>query len=454
MHRLLQRQIKRHLGEDAELSPSLEALLEAVNEVYEQTDRDRTLLERSMELASQELFVANQHLQKERERLQLAFSLAPAAIAIYHGPEQRIVLANETFHVWTGRDQVIGQTFAEAFPELVGSPAHDALLHVFSTGSPFNAREMEVMLMRGGVTEQTFWNFVIQPLAAGEDSVSDMLVHAVEITDQVLARRAIEENAAELRRIASALEESNSDLDQFAYVASHDLRTPLRGIGALSEWIEADLGPNASEEVRNHLLLLRTRVHRLDALIDGILQYSRAGRHPGSVGMVDLNELVAEIRDLCCGVTPGRVITRGRLPVIRAERLPLQQVLQNLISNGLKYGGADGAEPVVEVSVTDDGAFWNFVVSDNGPGVGPEYQERIFGLFQRLQSQDEVEGSGIGLALVRKIVQRRGGSVHLESEPGQGARFIVRLPKLAHDPASDGAEMATYPPASETGITA
>lgn len=429
MHRLLARQVQRHIPGTVP-GDGWAALLDAVSDAYHQADRDRALLERAMELASQELLETNQHLQAERTRLQLAFANAPAAIALFHGAEHGIMLANSTFQVLTGRSDVVGRTFTDVFPELVDSPMHLALRRAWETGEPVHAAEMEIHLGRdrSGKLEQTYWNMVLQPLAGADGAISDVMIHAVEITAQVTARRQAEDHAAELQRIAHALEESNQDLDQFAYVASHDLKTPLRGIASLTEWIEADLGDDAPEETRAHLELLHVRVHRLEALINGILEYSRAGRDRGSEQMVDVGELIEEIRELGWG-PEGRVVVHGDLPVIRSQRMPLQQVFQNLISNGLKYGGRDGMEPVVEVRAADRGAFWEFTVSDNGPGIPAEHRERVFGLFQRLHAKDEVEGSGIGLALVRRILQRRGGSVRLESPPEGGACFVIRMPK-------------------------
>jgi PAS domain S-box-containing protein len=233
----------------------------------------------------------------------------------------------------------------------------------------------------------------------------------------------------ELARIAAALERSNRDLDQFAYIASHDLKAPLRGIANLSQWIEEDLGDDASDTVKSHLQLLRGRVHRMEALIDGILQYSRAGRARSESETVAVGRLVCDVIELIAPPDRVRFDVAPDLPVLVTERLLLQQVFQNLIANAVKYNPRPDATVRVAGTATADG--WRFSVSDNGPGIAPEFHERIWGVFQTLAPRDKVEGTGIGLALVKKIVESRGGSVRVDSAPGQGATFEFTWPAAA-----------------------
>jgi signal transduction histidine kinase len=245
------------------------------------------------------------------------------------------------------------------------------------------------------------------------------------VTGQVLARREVERKAEELARLAAALEASNHELDQFAYVASHDLKAPLRGIGNLSQWIEDDLGERLTAESREHLELLRGRVQRMEGLIDGILQYSRAGRVREKTEPVDTGALAREVVDLLAPPPTVRVEVAPELPQIITERLPLQQVLLNLVGNAIKHSGPGG---VVHVSASRGGGAWEFAVSDQGPGIAPEFHERIWGMFQTLQPRDRVEGPGIGLSIVKKLVESRGGRAWLESAPGAGATFRFTWP--------------------------
>ncbi len=226
----------------------------------------------------------------------------------------------------------------------------------------------------------------------------------------------------EAQKLIRALERSNAELDQFAYVTSHDLKAPLRGIASLAQWLEEDLGDAVTPDARKQLDLLRRRVVRMEGLIDGILQFSRAGRVRGKPEVIDVQRLLAECTELLAPTPPARVEIEGELPAVFTEKVPLQQVLMNLVSNALKH--ARRADARVKVTAAQHGNDEvRFTVSDNGPGIAPEFQERIWGIFQTLEARDKVEGTGIGLAIVRKIVESRGGKAWVESAPGEGARF-------------------------------
>jgi PAS domain S-box-containing protein len=241
------------------------------------------------------------------------------------------------------------------------------------------------------------------------------------------AERVSRERAEELTHLTDALKRMNAELDAFAYAASHDLRAPLRGIANLAQWIEEDL--SASGELKpdtsEMLGLMRSRMHRMEALIEGILQYSRAGRVDTKVEHVDTHRLVKEVVDLVSA--RGATVEIADMPTLETTLLPLQQVFMNLIGNALKY--ADRPDPVVRVTGRDDGRFYEFSVSDNGPGIPAEYHSRIWGIFQSLEARDKVEATGIGLSLVKKLVEANGGRAWVESTPGQGATFRFLWPK-------------------------
>ena len=265
------------------------------------------------------------------------------------------------------------------------------------------------------------------PVLAEDGSVREWVGVCTDIeerkaTEAVLKTRAQElvYLTAVLSQTNTALEKRNQELDQFAYVASHDLKAPLRAIANLSQWIEEDISDTLNEENRYQMQLLRGRVHRLEALIDGLLQYSRVGRVEIKAESVDIKALVAEVVSLL-SPPPETVSIEPGMPTLFTQRLPLFQVFINLISNAIKHH--HGSQAKVTVAVADRGTFYDFAVTDNGPGIAPEYHEKVFGIFQTLEARDKVENTGIGLAIVKKIVEGQGGTISVESQEGQGATF-------------------------------
>jgi PAS domain S-box-containing protein len=253
------------------------------------------------------------------------------------------------------------------------------------------------------------------------------------VTSDITARHRLEhalnERAIELDAVARRLRESNDELDQFAYVTSHDLKAPLRGISNLSNWIEEDLGPDRlTAEARGQFNLLRGRVQRMEKLIDGLLQYSRVGRTATEVEWVDVAQLMDEVIDWVAPPPTVRIDVGPDMPSFNADRLRLGQVLANLVGNAVKHGPAQGVIHVTCRPVADD--LFEFAVADDGPGIDPRYHERIFGVFQTLNRRDKVEGTGIGLALVRKVVLAKGGTVRVDSLPDRGATFRFTWPRV------------------------
>lgn len=227
-----------------------------------------------------------------------------------------------------------------------------------------------------------------------------------------------------------ALEKSNDELGRFAWSAAHDLKSPLRSIDNLSQWIEEDLGSDRLQEgVRNNMDALRKRVRRMEKLLDDILEYSNAG-HAATTDQDDIIDgatLMDEVLALV-HIPPGFTIkTSGLRGSIRAPRAPLQRILCNLINNAIKHHDKEAG--VVEISVEEQATRYLFSVRDDGPGIEPQYHQRIFEMFQTLKSRDIVEGSGMGLAIVRKTLMLYGGAIDVESEKARGTRFLFTWPK-------------------------
>jgi len=225
------------------------------------------------------------------------------------------------------------------------------------------------------------------------------------------------------------LERSNRDLDQFAYVASHDLKAPLRAIATLSGWIEEDLQDKLSPEAADQMRLLRSRVQRMDGLIEGILQYSRVGRLDSHGERVDVDHMLREIVEFLAPPDGFKVEIAPDMPVLVTKRMRLEQVFSNLINNAIKYH--DREDGRVDVTVRRAGRFFEFSVADDGPGIAEEHHDKVFMMFQTLQPRDQVESTGLGLSLVKKLVEEEGGSVSLSSELGKGATFRFSWPAAA-----------------------
>jgi signal transduction histidine kinase len=237
-----------------------------------------------------------------------------------------------------------------------------------------------------------------------------------------LLQRRVDERTNELAQANEELARSNAELEQFAYIASHDLKTPLRAVDNLSKWIEEDLKDLLAGETRENMELMRGRVQRLKVLLDDLMAYSRAGRIGTEVVPVDTAAMVREIVRLLDLPEGFAVTILGQLPNFTTAQGPLEQVLRNLIGNAIKHH--DRATGRVEISVADRGDDYEFIVADDGPGIPPGLQDKAFQMFQTLRPRDEVEGSGMGLAVVKKLVGWQGGRVWVESGPhGRGATF-------------------------------
>jgi signal transduction histidine kinase len=230
-------------------------------------------------------------------------------------------------------------------------------------------------------------------------------------------------------RAAAAATEAYRERDQFAYIASHDLKAPLRGIANLAQWLQDDLGGQLKGESAEQMRLLQGRVHRMHALIDGILTYARAGRKSTTPEQVNSGALMREVIELLAPPPQIAIQLPERSPVIEAERVLLEQVFMNLIGNAIKFTGGARADPVIRIEWRDVGDGIEFTINDNGPGIAPQFHDRIWGMFQTLATRDKVEGTGIGLSVVKKIVESRGGKVSLDSAPGKGATFRFVWPK-------------------------
>jgi light-regulated signal transduction histidine kinase (bacteriophytochrome) len=235
--------------------------------------------------------------------------------------------------------------------------------------------------------------------------------------------RSLQESQTELAR-------SNAELERFAYVASHDLREPLRTITGFLGLLARRHGWRLDDEGREFLDHAVAGAKRMDALIAELLEYSRTGRGDTAPEPTDLGGAWSvAVRNLSAAIADAEAeVTCGPLPVVMADRGEMVQVLQNLLGNAVKYGGP---APRIHLEAIRRGGEWEISISDDGPGIDPRHHDRIFVLLQRLHRHDEIEGTGMGLAICRKIVEGHGGAIWVDSERGEGATFRFTLPAAA-----------------------
>ncbi|GFE72047.1 ATP-binding protein [Chroococcus sp. FPU101] len=216
------------------------------------------------------------------------------------------------------------------------------------------------------------------------------------------------------------------DSDDFIYIISHDLKAPLRGIANLATWLTEDLDGQLEPENQHHLELMRERVAQMEIMIDGLLAYSRVGRRKVEEEVTDLNFLIFEIVDLFSPLSSFMITVPPNRPTVVTKRSLLAIVLFHLISNAIKHHNRDGG--LIEIKAMAQGEYYEFAVTDDGPGIAPESHQKIFGIFQTLPSSSQSKNTGMGLAIVKKIVETESGKIVVESELGKGSTFRFTWP--------------------------
>jgi PAS domain S-box-containing protein len=364
---------------------------------------------------------AERHLAQMEGRYRGLLEAAPdAMVVVNQGGE--IVLLNVQAEVQFGylRDELIGQQVKNIIPEgfaerLIADgtrSAADALAQQIGTG-------IELLGRRKNGTE-----FPIEIMLSPLESPEGILVTAA-IRD-ISVRKKSEER---LLKTAHELKRSNDELQQFAYVASHDLQEPLRMVASYTQLIAKRYKGRLDADADEFIAYAVDGSNRMQGLIQDLLAYSRAGTNGKALREISSEKTLNEaLRNLRAAIEEsGTVVTHDSLPAITTNDIQLAQVFQNLIGNAIKYHGAEA--PRVHVSATKNGGNeWIFSVSDNGMGISPQYFERIFVLFQRLHGREEFEGTGIGLAVCKKILERLGGRIWVESQPEKGSTFFFALP--------------------------
>ncbi len=372
-------------------------------------------------------------LAESEQRFRATFEQAAVGIAEKTLDGQFLVVNQKLCDILGySREELLGRKFQE-FTHPDDLPANLGMLRKLQAGEMETYSLEKRYIRKDG--SPVWVNLTVSLLRHREGNQSLMGV-VEDITHRVEAQEALRARAEELARTTAilanttaVLRKRNQELDQFAYVVSHDLKAPLRAISNLSSWIEEDLGEALTEETQHQMTLLRGRVQRMEALINGLLQYSRVGRVKTSLETVDVSKLLADVIDSIAPAPSFTVEVEPGMPALETERLPLQQVFANLIGNAIKHNSRGAGH--VKISVKDKGYFYEFAVADDGPGIAHQFHEKVFVIFQTLSARDIVENTGIGLAIVKKIVENQGGTIQLDSREGQGATFRFTWQKQA-----------------------
>ena len=237
----------------------------------------------------------------------------------------------------------------------------------------------------------------------------------------------VKERTEKQTELITKIDNINKELKDFASIVSHDLKAPLRGIKSLATWILDDCSDKLGEQGKEQMNLLLDRVERMYKLIDAVLQYSRVGRTEEKIVQVNLNHFIPEVIDMLVPPENISITIENSMPVIECAETHIMQLFQNLLSNAIKY--MDKPKGKINVGCVEEGGFWKFSVTDNGPGIEERHFEKIFKMFQALSVSEEFEGTGVGLTIAKKIVELYGGNIWVESEVGKGSTFFFTLPK-------------------------
>lgn len=271
------------------------------------------------------------------------------------------------------------------------------------------------------------------PITDGSGRARYVMSISTDITERKLAEQAIQELNWALVSKAEQLTASNRELESFSYSVSHDLRAPLRAVDGFAQMLEEDYVAQLDAEGMRYLSVIRGNIKRLGALIDDLLEFSRLGRLPVSAEEINVESLVREVvAEALDGCPTAPRVEFGPLPPARGDRALLRQVWTNLITNAIKYSGK-AAEPRIEVCGRQDAAENIYWVRDNGVGFNMQYADKLFGVFQRLHRADEFSGTGVGLAIVQRVVARHGGRVWADGKVNDGAIFFFSIPVQVTD---------------------
>lgn len=401
MHRLLKRQLDRHTAGSNAVPEAWREFVDAIDAAYVQSDHDRAMLERSLELSSGELLQANSELAAVFQAFpDLFLRLDHRGTILDHKGDHRQALGHPRHRLRGSRVQDL------PLPEVTGALV-EALAQVRDHG--------ELVRIEYATPDEHYYEARLLPVL--DDQV---LMIIREITDRKLAELALADKARDLER-------SNGELQQFAYIASHDLQEPLRTVQSYLQLLRRRYRAKLDQDADEFIEFAVEGAQRMRHLITDLLSFARVSSRARPFETTPIDEVIDSVlRSLGVAIEErGAEITRDPLPVVNADRNQLLQLYQNLVSNALKFN--DDPKPRVHLGAERVGPRWRLSVRDNGIGLKPEYAEKVFEIFKRLYAKEEYEGTGIGLAICKKIVERHGGEIGVESSPGEGSTFWFTL---------------------------
>ena len=398
--------------------------------LLEEKKEDTTLLQLFQILAKQQ----GNALEKRIIQEKLEASEARNRLLLQSSAEG--IYGVNQYGISTFVNQAAARIMGYSIDELLGSPMHQLIHHSFPDGSTYPVEICPIYsALRDGkihrITEEVMWrkDGIPVPVEYVSSPVykNDKIVGAVVVFKDITERKKTE---GKFRDFTRDLKRSNQDLDDFAYTLSHDLKSPLRAIERLANWISEDCTDKLDGKSKENLAILRKRVTRMSNFIDGLLPYARVGRTDFDICVVDTKELLKEIINTLSPSITFIFKYAENLPCFETAKIQLSQVFSNLISNSMKHHHRKTG--VIEIGSHNKGDFYEFYVSDDGPGIEPGYYKKIFQIFQTLKSKDDFESTGIGLSIVKKIVEHHGGRVWVESIIEKGATFHFTWPKRLH----------------------
>ena len=381
------------------------------------------------------LALSEARARSQASRLDAVLNTAPALIWIAHDRACSSITGNRAAHEFSrvtpgidlsksgpaAKDLAHYRVFengAELAPEAM------PIQRVARTGLPLRDCAVD-FVFDDGTARSLLGN--VEPLKDENGDTNGAIAAFVEVTSLRVAEEQLRAAMRKTAHTAAELARSNRDLEQFAYIASHDLKEPLRMVTSFMDLLKERYGAALVPQALEYVDIAASGAERMQDLIQGLLDYARVGRGGEAEAVPASEALDAALDNLRKAVSEaGAVVEREPLPTVRANRLELVQLFQNLVGNAVRFRG--GRRPEIRVGARREGDAWSFFVQDNGIGIDPEYRDKVFVIFQRLHTADEYPGSGVGLAICKRIVERHGGRIWVESEPGKGSTFRFTLP--------------------------